>query len=169
LSFAGTFPGARAVLGAASVVQLGAGRVVVARWLGGALRLGCRPGWPPRSIWPWLVLAGAVVPLAFPLLLAVALMDITAAGAGVLAAILPLLTGLAALLIAREQPRRRFWWACSAGGLSVVIFSLQSGNWHWSAGNNWLAGGIVCAAIGYTAGARAVCRQSAWQVVCWMV
>ena len=49
LSFAGTFPVTRALLGAFSVVQLGAGRVVLAALLGGALLLVLRPGWPPRS------------------------------------------------------------------------------------------------------------------------
>lgn len=169
LSFAGTFPVTRALVNDFSAVQLGAGRVVLAALLGGTLLLLLRPGWPPRACWPWLLLASTMVALAFPLFSAVALMDITASGAAVLGAILPLMTGLAALLLAREQPRQRFWWACSAGSLAVILFSLYTGGWRWSLGNNWLAAAMICASLGYAAGARAVGLHSAWQVVCWMV
>lgn len=168
-SFAGTFPITRALVNDFTPVQLGAGRVFVAAIVAGAILLWLRPGWPPRASWPYLLLASITVALAFPLLLAIALVDITASGAAVLAAVLPLMTGLAALLIAREQPERRFWWACSAGSCAVIIFALQTGDWRWSFGNNWLAAGIICAALGYAAGARAARLLSAWQVACWMV
>ncbi|HEY7883919.1 MAG TPA: DMT family transporter [Cellvibrionaceae bacterium] len=168
-SFAGTFPVTRGLINDFTPVQLGSGRVLLAAMMAGIILLWLRPGWPPRASWPYLLLASITVALAFPLLLAIALVDITASGAAVLGAVLPLVTGIAALLIAREQPQRRFWWACSAGSCAVVIFALQSGDWRWSFGNNWLAAGIVCASLGYAAGARAAHLISAWQVACWMV
>ncbi len=169
VSFAGTFPVTRWLLSDFSAVQLGAGRALLAALLGATLLLLVRPGWPPRTNWAWLLLAGAMVAVAFPLFSAVALMDISASGAGVLAAILPLLTALAAWLMGRERPQRRFWWACTAGSLAVGMFSLYASAWQWRPGNNWLAIGMLCAALGYTAGARAVAHQSAWQVVSWML
>lgn len=169
LSFAGTFPVTRALTQQFTPLQIGSGRVLVAGAIGAVILLLTRAPMPAREHWRYLAVASLGVALGFPLLSAAALADLTAASAAVSAGILPLLTALAATLVAGERPGRVFWWGCSGGCAAVIVQALGDAGWHWQARNSLFFAAMLCAALGYAAGARVTRQMPAWQVSCWLV
>lgn len=168
-SFAGTFPITRALTKEFTALQLGSGRVIVAGFIGALVLLAVRPALPARTTWASLGVAALGVALGFPLLSAAALTELTASSAAVAAGILPLLTALAATMIAGERPGRIFWLGCSVGCTAVVVQALLESGWQWQARNSLFFAAMLCAAMGYAAGARATRSLPAWQVACWLV
>lgn len=167
-SFAGTFPVTRALTSEFTAVQLGSGRVIVAGLVGALVLLAVRPAIPARATWTSLGVAAFGVAFGFPLLSAAALTELTASSAAVAAGILPLLTALAATVIAGERPGRVFWFGCSVGCIAAVIQALLDSGWQWQPRNSLFFAAMLCAAIGYAAGARATRSLPAWQVACWL-
>lgn len=167
-SFAGTFPVTRALTKEFTAIQLGSGRVIVAGLIGALVLFAFRPGLPGRDTWVSLGIASLGVAFGFPLLSAAALIELSASSAAVAAGILPLLTALAATLIAGERPGRIFWLGCGFGCTAVVLQALLESGWQWQARNSLFFAAMLCASIGYAAGARATRRLPAWQVACWL-
>lgn len=169
LSFAGTFPVTRALLPYFSAMQLGAGRVVIAGIIAGAVLVAARAPRPAADTWKWYGIAALGVGVGFPVLSAQALITLEASSAAVLAGVIPILTGLAAMLLAGERPGLRFWLACGAGCSAVIVFAALDAELAWSNGNSLFFVAMVCAALGYTAGGRLSRAIPSWQVTCWLI
>ncbi len=176
--FALTLPMTRLATGSSEAPQLSPAFVTVARAaLAGLLSLAWllarRAAWPPRSAWNPLVLALLGNAIGFPLLLALALRHVPASHAAVFMALLPLTTAAAAAWLLGQRARRGFWWCSAAGAALVLVYALlrqrQLGlPWalHWA--DLLLLGAVLCAALGYVAGAKITPQLGAEQVICWV-
>jgi drug/metabolite transporter (DMT)-like permease len=167
-SFAATFPVTRALLAHLSPWYVATSRVLIAGAVAAAVLVVLRAPIPPRATWPALVFASLGVAVGFPVLSALALVDIAASSAGAQAGILPLLTAFFAVIFTKERPLARFWWASLFGSFVVIGYALWENGLSWRAGNNLLFAAMFSAALGYVAGARAAAALPAWQVTCWL-
>lgn len=168
LSFAGTFPVIRGSLPYFSPAELGSGRVVLAGGIALVVLVLTPRSRPSLRDWKFLAVASLGMGVGFPILSALALTELAAASAAVLGGILPLITALAAMLIAGERPGRRFWLGSSAGCCTVVTFALLDFGWQWRSGNTLFFSALICAAIGYSAAGKLSQTMPAWRVTCWV-
>ena len=126
LMFSFSVPLTKVAVGGFSPFFTATGRAVIA---------GC---WPPRcspsigrhcrrrALRPLLyTMLGAV--FGWPILLALALQRTTSAHVAVIAAFMPLMTALIAVLRTHERGRWQFWVAAGTGTAALVAFALRAG------------------------------------------
>ncbi len=103
------------------------GRAVIAGVLAAALLAVRRVPFPRRDqLKPLLfTMIGAV--WGWPILLALALQRTTSAHAAVIAAFMPLMTAVIAVLRTHERVSGQFWAAASTGTAALVVFALARG------------------------------------------
>ena len=152
-----------------SPLFVGSARAVIAAVLA-ALALAITRQRLPRGA-QWLriaVVAGGAV-VGFPLLTSYALTTAPASHGAVVIALLPAATAVAAVLRARERPRRSFWIAAGVGATAAVGFALIQGGGLGGLHRSDLllfAAVIVCA-IGYAEGGLLARELGAWQTISW--
>ena len=147
------------------------GRAVIAGVVAGAILLLRRVPLPDRSLLRPLLytMAGAV--FGWPILIALALERTTAAHAAVIAAIMPLVTAVFAVLRTHERVARQFWIAAAAGTAALIVFALLRGG---GTGGEWIAdlliaGAVVSSSWCYVEGATLTRVMPGWQVISWVV
>jgi drug/metabolite transporter (DMT)-like permease len=150
-------------------------RVVLAAAVSALCLLALRARWPTRQEWVPLAVAAAGNAVLYPLSLALALREQTAAHVAVITALLPLATAAAAALAGGAAPstaagRWRFWLCAVASAIVVVLFSLQrSGQTFMLAADDLIvAGGVLAAAVGYVQGAKVTRAMGAERAICWV-
>ncbi len=165
--FSLTFPATRVAVAEMSPLMVGFGRAAVAGicgglvlWLSGAAR-------PTARELVQLFLIGLCVALGFPYLTAVAMQTVSAAHGGVMLGLLPLATVVAGVVVNRERPSLAFWATAVLGSAAVVVFALMEGGGAPQPADLYLVGAMICAALGYTLGARLTHRLGGWQVISW--
>ena len=99
----------------------------------------------------------------------IAMQHAPAAHAAVVLAVLPLLTAMTGVLVARERPSLGFW-ACGVAGTAVVLLYAilsggGSGDLHWA--DLLLAAAAVSAAMAYALGGEMSHRIGGWEVISW--
>ena len=172
--FAMTLPMTRLAVGPAEAPQLPplfvtAGRAALAGLLSIGFLLITRARWPARRLWPALALCAAGTVIGFPLFLALALRHVDAMHAAVVTGLLPLATAAVAAVAFRQRPSNGFW-ACAVLGTALVLgFAALAGGGRLSAADGLLVLAMLCAAVGYVAGASASRELSAEQVICWVL
>jgi drug/metabolite transporter (DMT)-like permease len=172
--FALTLPMTRLAVGPADAPQLPplfvtAGRAALAALLSIGFLLLTRAPWPPRRLWPVLGLSAAGTVIGFPLFLALALRQVDAMHAAVVSGLLPLATAAVAALAFRQRPSAGFWACAVLGSLLVLAFAAQAGGGRLVAADGLLLLAVLCAAVGYVAGASASAQLSAEQTICWVL
>ena len=147
------------------------GRAVIAGVVAAVILLVRRIPWPDRSLMRPLIytMAGAV--FGWPILIALALERTTAAHAAVIAAIMPLVTAVFAVLRTGERVARQFWIAAVAGTVALVVFALLRGGGE---GGNPIAdllivGAVLASSWCYVEGASLTKVMPGWQVISWVV
>ena len=147
------------------------GRAVIAGAVAAVILLVRRLPWPDRSLMRPLIytMAGAV--FGWPILIALALERTTAAHAAVIAAIMPLVTAVFAVLRTGERVARQFWMAAVAGTAALVVFALLRGGGD---GGNLIAdllivGAVLASSWCYVEGASLTKVMPGWQVISWVV
>ena len=147
------------------------GRAVIAGAVAAVILLVRRVPWPDRSLMRPLIytMAGAV--FGWPILIALALERTTAAHAAVIAAIMPLVTAVFAVLRTGERVARQFWMAAVAGTAALVVFALLRGGGD---GGNLIAdllivGAVLASSWCYVEGASLTKVMPGWQVISWVV
>ena len=171
-------------------------RVVLAAGISALCLLALRARWPTRDEWGPLAVAAAGNAVLYPLSLALALREQSAAHVAVITALLPLATAAAAALAAgalraRASPptadatvtpetttadhrntrgHRRFWLCAVASTALVALFSLQRSGQPFAfvADDLIVAGGVLAASVGYVQGAKVTRRMGAERVICWV-
>jgi drug/metabolite transporter (DMT)-like permease len=145
------------------------GRSLLAAALACFALLWVRPPPPPRRDWPRLAAFALFAIIGFPLLMAIAMQYAPASHGAVLLAVLPLLTAMAAALVAGERPSLGFWACGLAGTGTVLIYCLLagsgSGDLKWA--DLLLGAAAVCAAMAYALGGHMARRLGGWEVICW--
>ena len=172
--FAMTLPMTRLAVGPADDPQLPplfvtAGRAGLAGvlsalylWATGAAR-------PLRRQWPAFAVCALGTVVGFPLFMGLALRDVDAMHGAVITGVLPLATAVVAALSFGQRPSMGFW-ACAVLGCAMVLaFAAHQGSGRLSAADGLLLLSVVCAAIGYVAGARLSAQMRAEQVICWVL
>lgn len=114
-----------------------------------------------------VVAGGAVV--GFPLLTSYALTTAPASHGAVVIALLPAATAVAAVLRARERPRRAFWIAAGVGAFAAVVFALIQGGGFGGLhqADLLLFAAVIVCAIGYAEGGMLARELGAWQTISW--
>jgi drug/metabolite transporter (DMT)-like permease len=168
--FGGTLPATRLTVAFIDPLFLSAARATIAGLAGLALLAVTRKPLPPRALWGELVLAGLCTIVGFPVLMALAMVNVPAAHGGVVLGIMPLATVATAALIAHERPSLGFWLASLAGAAIVVVFVLSDTDTRGVAlGDLFLLGTIVAGAFGYTLSGRLSRKLPGWEVISWQV
>ena len=147
------------------------GRAAIAGVIAGAVLAVRRVPWPERRYWRPLAytMAGAV--FGWPILIALALQRTTAAHAAVIAAIMPLVTAVIAVLRAKEHVARQFWIAAVTGTAALVVFALLRGGAEGGSliADLLVAGAVVASSWCYVEGAVLTRVMPGWQVISWVV
>lgn len=147
------------------------GRAVIAGVVAGVILLIRRVPWPDRSLMRPLIFTMAGAVFGWPILIALALERTTAAHAAVIAAIMPLVTAVFAVLRTGERVARQFWIAAVAGTAALVVFALLRGGGD---GGNLVAdllivGAVLASSWCYVEGASLTKVMPGWQVISWVV
>jgi drug/metabolite transporter (DMT)-like permease len=167
--FAGTLPATRVAIPYLDAWFLTVARAGFAGLVAVALLIAARRPLPPRRHWAELALASLCLVYGFPLFTALAMMSVPVAHGGVVLGILPLVTTLAATLVAGERASAGFWLAGVAGAAIVVAFALRHGAGGLVIGDVWLLGAILSAAFGYTYAGKLSGNMPAWEVNAWQL
>jgi drug/metabolite transporter (DMT)-like permease len=167
--FAGTLPATRVAIPYLDAWFLTFGRAAFAGLLAVAMLVVARRRVPPRRYWAELTIAAVLLIYGFPLFTALAMMSVPVAHGGVVLGVLPLVTTLAATLVAGERPSLGFWLAGAAGGAIVVGFALRHGAGSLALGDLWLLGAILSAAFGYTYAGKLSGIMPGWEVNAWQL
>jgi drug/metabolite transporter (DMT)-like permease len=165
--FAGTLPAIRLAVPYLDPWFLTHARAVLAGLAPVAILWMLRRRFPQRRHWRELFLASTCLVYGFPLFSAIAVISVPVAHGGVVLGILPLVTSVAAMLVARERPSPAFWLAATAGGAVVVAFALRHGGGGVVAGDLWLVAAILSAGFGYTYAGKLSGEMPGWEVICW--
>ena len=165
LAFSLTFPATRVALPAFGPLVTGVGRAVGAACLAAAALLLTRAPVPHRADWPRLVVVSAAVVIGFPLLSALALEEVNAGHAAILAGLLPAATAIAAVARAGERPTVGFWLAAAAGLTAVLVFAAVRGAGRPTVADLLLLGAVVAAGIGYAEGGALSRTMPGWRVI----
>jgi drug/metabolite transporter (DMT)-like permease len=147
------------------------GRAVIAAALAIVVLLIRRVPWPRRDqVRPLLyTMAGAI--FGWPILIALALERTTAAHAAVIAAVMPLVTAVIAVLRTHERVARQFWIAAACGTAALVVFALLRGGGEGGdfIADLLIAGAVVASSWCYVEGATLTRQMPGWQVISWVV
>ena len=167
LAFSLTFPMTRLALRSLDPQVIGFGRGVWAGLLAGIALISMRAPRPRGRQWVELGLIGAGVVTGFPVLASMALQHVDASHGAVINGILPLLTAVAAVLLAREHMPKAFWLAGLIGTAGIVAFALRHGVGHLQPADGLLVAAVVLGAMGYAIGGRLAREWPPWQVISW--
>ncbi len=154
-----------------SAVFTATGRAVIAAALAIVVLAARRVPWPRRDqVKPLLyTMAGAV--FGWPILIALALERTTAAHAAVIAAVMPLVTAVIAVLRTHERVARQFWIAAACGTGALIVFALLRGGGDGGdlMADLLIAGAVVASSWCYVEGATLTRQMPGWQVISWVV
>ena len=147
------------------------GRAVIAAGLAIVVVAVRRVPWPKRhQVKPLLyTMAGAI--FGWPILIALALERTTAAHAAVIAAVMPLVTAVIAVLRTHERVARQFWIAAACGTAALIVFALLRGGGEGGdfVADLLIAGAVVASSWCYVEGAALTRQMPGWQVISWVV
>ena len=164
-----TMPATRAAVLELDPVAITLGRALLAAALAAITLAIARPQPPQRRDWARLFWFAVCSIIGFPLLMTTAMQYAPASHAAVVLAVLPLLTAMAGVLVARERPSIGFWACGVAGTVVVLIYALLSGggsgDLHWA--DLLLAAAALSAATAYALGGEMSHRIGGWEVISW--
>lgn len=154
-----------------SPVLTATGRAAIAGVIAAVILAVARVPRPTRAqIRPLLyTMAGAV--FGWPILIALALQRTTSAHAAVIAAVMPLVTAIIAVLRTHEHVARQFWLAAACGTGALIVFALLRGG---AEGGDFIAdlliaGAVIASSWCYVEGATLTRQLPGWQVISWVV
>ncbi|MBX9611707.1 MAG: DMT family transporter [Burkholderiales bacterium] len=175
--FAATLPMTRLAVGTAeaplmSGVFIAMGRAALAALLSLFLLAFTRAPRPARGDWPLIAVTAAGVVFGFPLFTSIAMRHVEAVHASVMVGVLPLATAAVGALMNRQRPSVGFWLCALAGSALVAAFAVlrsggAAGSLAISLADTLLLLAMLCAAVGYSCGARLSQRLRADHVICW--
>src|SRR3954466_10105781 len=167
--FGGTLPATRIAVSAIDPIAMTSLRTAIAGLCSLALLLVLRRPWPPRALWPQLVITMLCVAVLFPLLMSMGMRTVDASHGGVVLGILPIATALVAVAITHERPRPLFWIASLAGAALVIAFALRQGGGAISAGDIFLFAAVAVSAFGYAFSGKLTSQMPGWEGISWIL
>jgi len=165
--FALTLPATRILVAHTSPLFAAFGRAAIGGVIAAALLYALNQPWPNKRQFFQLLVVASGVALGFPLLSAMAMMEMKASHGGVIVGVAPILTTAVGAIAFGERPSRSFWMAALAGCALVIIFTASKSGQPVTAGDLALFGAVIFAAIGYASGGHLARTMGGWQVICW--
>jgi drug/metabolite transporter (DMT)-like permease len=166
--FSATLPATRIAVTYLDPTLVGLGRSLFAAVFALFLLRLLRQPLPARRQLKSLFIVAAGVVVGFPWLSSLALRDVPSAHAGIIVAVVPLLTAMAGALRTGERPSTGFWLASVCGSALVVVFALRGGAAGLDGAHvTLLLLASLAVAVGYAEGARLAKEMGGWQVICW--
>jgi drug/metabolite transporter (DMT)-like permease len=174
VGFGGTF--IAVVLGSESFdpIIMSAGRVIPSA-IGAviALKLFKQKLMPPKGA---RLLVGGValgIVIGFPMLSTFALQTVPAADAGVVGAVVPLVTGIVAMFLGHKRPKAMFWVASAVGTISAMLFAFARGDGA-NGGGEFIGYLALClavlfASLGHISGATLAAKYNPFYVISWAI
>ena len=125
----------------------------------------------PRALWRPMVFTTLGAVFGWPIFIALALQRSTSAHIAVIAAVMPLVTAIIAVIKHKRHPGRSFWIASLLGTCLLIIFGLSRGG---AKGENGVADiltiiAVFASAYCYVEGAGLTAYMPGWQVISWIV
>lgn len=119
-----------------------------------------------RQNWKILLgISGGIV-IGFPLFSSLAMAHTTASHAGIVLAILPLMTAIVGSFINNETQPKAFWVIAATGSLTVLTYVLTRSEISFHIADLFLLAACVAASFGYSLGAKLTKRISGLDVIC---
>ncbi len=165
--FALTLPATRYAVTYLDPVLVGLGRSVMAALIAAVWLVVVKAPIPTRRQLVQLMIVALGVVIGFPLFSALAMKTLPAIHGGVVVGVLPMATAIVGVLLTREKPSPGFWLTGIAGCFVVTRFAYPDGFQHVQAGDAFLVGAVIAAAVGYALGGRLSTEMGGWQVICW--
>lgn len=155
-----------------SPVVTATGRAVIAACIAGPLLLVRRVPLPSRDLWRPLVFTTLGAVWGWPVLIALALQRSSSAHTSVIAAFMPLMTALIAVVRTHERVSAQFWWAAGTGTAALVAFSVSRGGGSGELdpiADLLVVGAVIASSWCYVEGAGLTRAMPGWQVISWVV
>lgn len=169
VTFGLTMPATRVAVLELHPLFITIGRALLAALLAAVTLAVARPQPPRRRDWPRLFMFAVCSIIGFPLLMTTAMQYAPASHAAVVLAVMPLLTAMAGVHVARERPSAGFWACGIAGTGAVLLYAMLSGggstDLHWA--DLLLAGAAIAASTAYALGGEMSHRIGGWEVISW--
>ena len=167
--FSLTLPATRFITPYFDPIFIGLGRASVAAIFAGIILVIFKQSLPNKQQIKGLAITALGVVIGFPVLTSWAMEMVHASHAGVVIAIMPLLTAIIATLISGERPSKQFWVIGFIGAFIVTSYALLQGNLSVQRGDLLLLSGSVLGALGYAVGGKLSQQLGGWQVICWVL
>jgi len=125
----------------------------------------------PRKLWKAMAFTTFGAVFGWPILIALALQRSTSTHIAVIAAVMPLVTALIAVLKYKKRVGVQFWLASSLGTLLLILFAVSRGG---AKGESISADiltilAVIFSSICYVEGAGLTRQMPGWQVISWVV
>jgi len=125
----------------------------------------------PRNLWRPVVFTTFGAVFGWPILIALALQRSTSTHVAVIAAVMPLVTAIIAVLKYRRHVGTQFWIASSLGTILLIAFAISRGG---TKGESLSADiltifAVLFSSICYVEGAGLTSHMPGWQVISWVV
>lgn len=165
--FAGTLPATKIAIEDFSPQFLTIARATIAGIIALILLLISRQTFPEKKYWYSIALVCLGTVICFPLFTSLALQYINSASSIVFVGILPLITAIFAVFLAKERPQKLFWLFATLGSLIIVQYIYFSMHTGFNFGSLFMLLAIIFCGMGYAEGAKLSRILGGWQVVCW--
>jgi drug/metabolite transporter (DMT)-like permease len=165
--FSLTAPFTKLALDGYSPYFITVGRVALAGILAASILYARNAPWPKRIYWNRLILVSLGVSIGFPLSLAIALTHAEVSHAGIVLAILPLLTSIIGAWTHGEKHGKAFWLIATTGCFSVLAYIFWSNGIKLVVADIWLLLAALSAAIAYSTGASLTKSIGGVNTICW--
>jgi drug/metabolite transporter (DMT)-like permease len=117
----------------------------------------------PRELWKPVLFTTFGAVFGWPILIALALQRSTSTHIAVIAAVMPLVTALIAVLKFRKHVGIQFWIASCVGTLLLILFAVSL------SADILTIFAVIFSSICYVEGAGLTKRMPGWQVISWVV
>jgi drug/metabolite transporter (DMT)-like permease len=145
-------------------------RPVIAACLAIPLMLALKVPALPRQLWRPTAFTALGAVFGWPILIAIALHRTTSAHVSVVAAVMPLVTAIIAVIKNRKHPGASFWVASTLGTALLVFFSISRGTSSADLFTDLIImGAVIASSYCYVEGAGLTNYLPGWQVISWVV
>ena len=125
----------------------------------------------PRNLWRPTAFTALGAVFGWPILIAIALYRTTSAHVSVIAAVMPLVTAIIAVIMNKKHPGKSFWIASTLGTALLIFFSLSRGGTSSAdlLTDLIIIGAVIASSYCYVEGAGLTNYLPGWQVISWVV
>lgn len=146
-------------------------RPIIAALLAIPLMLALRVPALPRHLWRPTAFTALGAVFGWPILIAIALQRTTSSHVSVIAAVMPLVTAIIAVIKNKKHPGTSFWVASTLGTALLIFFSISRGGTSSAdlLTDLIIVGAVIASSYCYVEGAGLTNYLPGWQVISWVV